>query len=227
MDRAFEFVVDGSKEAEIVCHKYLEPVANWLVGEPIKKSDTEHVEQQRTLCTAGGVIVELSFSATQLADGEGNSELMYNLSASVSRPFDGTFYWPGHDSFETLTEEGASTEQVLRVPENDEDLDATEGSIKEVWDFYIDDIAYRPRKDIRWEYYDEENNLVTVISANDPLVADRILAIEPQDDTFLKLIETSISHSFSQQDMREIVGILEKFGFRFPPPQEIDETGTV
>lgn len=232
MDRRFEVVTDGSNQAEMMCRNYFEPVADFFAGENFHESDQIGVKQERTTLLSDGCEVEISFEAIKIQADIDEIFTQYNVCIAISRPFDGTFYWPGLSENELMTEHGQvgselvtvdilSDDEFAEYEDDEEDMDdedefdmgVSAWSIKEVHDFYLDDDTYKPRKDIRFEYYDEDGDLLGIVNATDSETSGKILSDIPDEDIELQVLEGSFSSSFSEEDLKMIYGILGRFGF--------------
>lgn len=216
MERNYETITDESIEANNLCRNILEVAADVFAGERFRDSDMFAVNQTRRIEYADDMECSISFEASKFEDEAGAVTISYDIEVSASRPFDESFYWPGLS--ENLAGIDAhSTEadyldesELVRSIENGE-IDTDGWGVAEVWQFIIDDVNLQPRKDIRWEYYDDEGELVGIVGTNDALIVTRALLEQPEEDQVLKHIEYDMSHSFSSQDVKEILGVLEKF----------------
>lgn len=233
-DRRFETASDGSDITERFCTDVLEPWADSLVGnESFKESGVNSVITMTQLEFTQFEAVRAEFSARITGvDEDGKVGTTYNIAITFLRRRKEGEYWPvkgvdyeGDDDEDDMDE---SEGGIMLLDEDDEEPDVAEFPavfrVQEVWDYYVDDDWFRPRRSVRFEYYDEDDDCFCFITGDSYQRTSRKLLSEvPEEDVDLQVNNALFSQSFSefdmalmeavrQQDTRAIREMIEKIG---------------
>lgn len=227
--RRFEVATDGSDFAETLCHAVLEPKADSLALEPFRDSRLDLVEQTRRWAYENDTYISIEFLAQKYTlNDEGEPVVMYNPSITVTRPRRANEAWPDMDGLEIEWDnEDESEDEDTEVfwPGSVACYDAQEGPaedhesdegeeidekdycyVQEVWDYYLEDDHYQPRKNVRCEYYIGQY-CVGVVSPESPLTTAMILEDDVNTEISLQINDAALYKSFSELDVLLIEAI--------------------
>lgn len=223
--RNFETVTANSEQAVRLCDELLEPAADNFASGQFAISGLARVTKELTLEFVNGDTLYVAFTATKLEapedldEGE-RSRLVYDLTVSRKCPYKAGMFWPGLTAIELMP----GDEIMQYVVENDENegetidtvIDVERRVVAEVWDFNIDDGDFQPNRETRWEYYcDEDDDPVAVVNADTPeALAEVELSSDFFEDARLREMDASLTKTYSEADVRTIVGLLDYLGFK-------------
>ncbi len=219
--RNIETVTDKSDLAISLCDNWLEPAAECFAPERrFMSSDLPEVHIALP-STSDDIQSTLSFTATKLEApeelDEGEESLVsFHISVRVSCPFTFPMYWPGLTELElapgdVIVDEARMTQLAAAYP-----VSKPQGTVVEVWDFHIDNEYYEPRKQRRWEYYDNENLAVPIAVVNahtEEIMANITLSDNDEHEVILRESDIELTEGFSEDDIKVIAGILHNLGF--------------
>lgn len=218
--RSFEVATMGSVFAEALCKGVLEVEADNLAGTSFRESPLGYVEKEHNWSFHfNDVHVGISYSAQKFTmDKDGNPVVMFNPLIYVARPRMSREYWPDLRQLSMGDGDVADDDRhpglVLLVDPDDlpDSLDLDEEGIcyvKEVWDYYIEDERYAPRKNLRTEYHvgDVFIGYTQLESSGVGELVDDGLSIEGDFD--LEEHDASLYCSFSEFDVSVIEAICD------------------
>ncbi|HUP26624.1 MAG TPA: hypothetical protein VM124_03210 [Candidatus Limnocylindrales bacterium] len=221
-NRSIEIVRDNNDLATALCDNLLEPAAEFFApGGVFASSDLPEIYKVLP-DSCDGIKTTLLFTATkveapeELDEGE-ESLLSFRISVRVSHPFTPPMYWPGLTELElapgdVIVNEARMVELADACP-----VSKPRGTVHEVWDFYIDNEYYEPRKQRRWEYYDDEDTglPIAIINAhNEDILADITLSPDDDREAVLREMDIELTEGFSEEDIKVIAGILHNLGYK-------------
>ncbi|MEO5627921.1 MAG: hypothetical protein ABIQ89_03460 [Candidatus Saccharimonadales bacterium] len=207
--RKFEVASDGSDTTELLCKAILEPRADELIGgEGFKESGIMVASTNIQLGFIDDAAIEIEFTARVSGVEPDTHELgvTYNICVSFLRSRNSGELWPvdeAEDDDEIDYDEGT----ILLVENDDSDpVEVALSSIhmvQEVWDYYVDDETYEPRKDLRYEYYNANGTLLGVlgIDSGRPSKDGNMLSEDPEEDIALQINDALFEKSFSELDI--------------------------
>lgn len=214
-ERYHETVTVGSDKAEAFVGNILEPAADAFAGESFMGSDANMVEQERTLHYDDDIIVYMAFCARKMGPTPEGDRLhhSYNLTVTMQRMWKEPDYWPEDADMALAEVESYCLENDIPFTEIDRDIFFNHRYIREVSEYYIDDEDYAPYKDIQWEYYYGDDQEAGVETSAPSGRHKAMLDEDPDTDADLHTKDQCLSASFSEIDMRDIVGVIMRLGF--------------
>ncbi len=212
--RSYDVATDGSDVSELLCGALLEPKADSLIGgESFRDIQCDRVEETRKAFLYDETAVITEFAARKMGfSDDGEPEISYNLTVTLLRPRRDNELWPEselkqNEDFDELEESSAG---LIMDEESDED----EGLnnlfyVQEVWDYYLDNISFLPRKDLRYEYYNGSAKLLGLLSATTPLVGEEMLDEDMDTEIDLQIKESIFTKAFTEDDIELLVAVCD------------------
>lgn len=208
----------GGDFSELLCHGLFETVADELAGEGFRQSVLGCVQFDRRWFFMNDRFVTVTFTAQKYTwDENGEPVVMYNPCIMFTRPRTETEWWPDMEEVlaEELEDEAEDEDGPVLIDDegneeypDDDELPDEEGYcyVTEVWDYYLDDKEYRPRMNIRSEYY-YKGSFIHVASVENPKTPDQMLSEVMDEDIDLQVKDGALSRIFSELDVAMIEAI--------------------
>lgn len=216
LGRGHEVATDGSDMAELLCRGLLEPLTDSLVGTCFRGTNLEVTNREQQVYFDDGQIVTIEFTARRSPEGISDTatedSIFYDICITRTRSASEGEFWPQFEQTDD-DEEGGSV--LFASEDSNENDDAEEEfdirTIQEAWHFLIDDEQYRPRKDIRFEYY-VDGEMIHLESFNENN-GSSMLVEDVDQDVDLNVKDGCFARTFSEHDI-EIIEAACDFNFQ-------------
>lgn len=221
--RNIELIIDNSDQAARLTNELLFPAADFFAGENFASSDIAEIEQERTISHADGMTSHVAFTATKvespedLEEGE-QSPVNFIITLTIRQPYTDGMFWPGVTDLPLKPGDEVLAEYMDEDQEGDTlapAVNMSNNSVAEVWEYYLDGETTKPRKSLRWLYYEEYDDEPSAVVEGhcEEELADTILGEDPDEETMLRAMDREVTEAYSSKDVHEIIGLLKQLGF--------------